>query len=287
MKRANRFFALYLQSSGVKVLEAEHGLLLEEAPLALRQGKHWLFGAQAAHSPLALHLFQDEGFPLSAYFRWLLERFYALRKLDLLLLLPDQQSLSRNLWTGFLKDLGLASFTLATPLDCLVRTLKTGLLIYLEEGLASGVLCRRAQVLETFSIGYGRFLTRALRHQVLKHYDLRIESGTAAAVWQKLAAGGQVTVTGERADGKAGNQMLIFEDLQQMLAQALQPLLEEIVYLQALYPDSDCCLLGADALHPGLHDLLRSQLPQPLRLTEQPERLVLNSIQHVLQELQT
>lgn len=292
MKRqARRAFALNVRHSSVMVQEAEHGCLLEVLPLASRQGKHWIFGAEAADSGTVLHLFDDAGFPLAAYFRWILERFYPLKKMDLLLLVPGQQKWVQSLWFELLQNLGLASFTLATPLDCLARALKTGLLVYLEDGLAALAVCQRGETLETTSVGYGYFLTRAMRHQVQAHYGLRIEPETATLVWQKLSAGGQqVTVTGENLEGRRHNQMLILEDLKDIFAMALQPLIQEILYLQALYPRLDCFMLGTDAGYPSVQEILQEQLQestsQPFQTPEHLERLLQNSIQHVLQEIQ-
>lgn len=290
-KQLRRAFCLHLQRSGMTVLEAEHGALLEVPPLALAQGKNWTFGVGALKSSSALHLFDDAGFPLKAYLQWVLERFYPLKKIELLLLVPGQHKLMQSLWFCLLQELSLASFTLGTPLDCLIRTLKTGVFVYLEDGLASLAVCQQGHILESTSVGYGHFLTRAMRHQVQTAYGLRIESETAARVWQKLSSGGtQVTVTGETFEGKLSNQMLILEDLKGLLVRALQPLIQEVAYLQALYPHLDCFLLGRDAENSGLQEVLKQCLDmagsRAAQIPESLERLLQNSIQYVLQESQ-
>lgn len=289
MKRgARRHFALHLRHAAAVVYEAEHGLLLETPPLALRQGKQWQFGVQA---PQAQHLLEDVGFPIKAYLHWLLERFYTLKKIDLLLLTPNQQRLSHSLWFELLQDLGLAAYTLASPLDCLRCTLKTGLLLYLEDGLASLAVCQQGQLLDAASVGYGHYLTRALRHQVWQQHGLYIEGKAAAQVWKKLLAGSQqVTVSGENAEGQRRNQMLIQEDLGPLVSLALHPLVDEILHLQTLFPGMDCFMLGGDARHPHLQAAIRQHLQantaQNVIVPENGERLLQNSIQRVLQENQ-
>jgi len=285
MKRP-RWFALILQEHSMGLVDLEHGLLVHEPMLAARQGRRWRFGPEIERGQRPVSVYQSPEFPLQDWLVWFLERVYPLRKLKLLLIWPESPSaLTLHLWKACLNQLGIAESRVVSPLDCLAPALQSSLLIYLDGGLAGLAACVQGRVQEATYLGYGRFLTRAVRRYALEKHTLRVDFQTAESLWQRLGAFQQVTVSGQDLQGRLRHQLLLAEDLEPMVIDALTPLVREVHYLQAVYPDLPCQLLGNQNVLPGLESCLAQQLPASAEKIEAGDQILIQSIQAMLQEV--
>lgn len=287
-------FALYLDRSSARLIHAQHGLIRAELPLArpraslrkpqrIDQPKDWEFGQLAASDADALHAFQDVNFPWPAYLSWLLSPLQPWRKARLALILPQSSASERGLWSALLAQLGLTDCRFFDALEILLPT-RQGILLYLHDGLARLVFRKLDSQPDTQRLGYGYYIARELRRQILTRHGLQIDFATADASWRKLACPGQqVTIQGLNARGKRQQQLMIAEDLNQILPQALQPLLEELQLLQAQQPDAPCLLLQEQGSEVNLGYYLGSQVPDLESLQLSPEQ-VLQGIQYLLRK---
>ncbi|PKL76332.1 MAG: hypothetical protein CVV27_10805 [Candidatus Melainabacteria bacterium HGW-Melainabacteria-1] len=282
-------FALLLHYESLTLIDAEHGVIVSEAPLAAPAGRpgKWLFGPDAEAAAGRMHLFATPHFPLAEYFAWFLSRFYPLRRLKLLLLSAEPMPpLNVSLWEHLFAGLGLpAPLQLRSPLAPLAAARQRGLLVYLADGVAQLAVCRKGQIDELSQAGYGYFLTRAVRQHVLAQQGLQIDVPTAEQAWLRLGAcERQLTLEGSDAEGRPRRLLLIAEELRPAFAAAFEPLLREIVYLAALHPNLPLQLYGshADWLLRVNAEAGTLALADPLVLTPDAERILIHSIQHYL-----
>lgn len=282
-----RWFALLQQGEQVALVDAEHGLL-RHAPLeAVRTGRQWRFDVSPSSSGEVCRLGQSPDFPLEAWLQHFLGQVYPLNRTCLLLVWPEPPSaLALHLWRICLAHLGLAQYVIASPLDCLALKLEDSLLIYLDGGVAGLAACRQGQVAEATYLGYGRFLTRAVRRHLLQQHGLRVDFSTASTVWQRLEqAQTQITVSGLDARQQPQHQLLLFEDLQPLAQAALTPLIEEVHTLTGVYPELPCQLLGNTSALPGMESLLARHLPAEAEKIQAGDRVLIESIQLMLMEV--
>ncbi|MEZ0372414.1 MAG: hypothetical protein ACAI44_25210 [Candidatus Sericytochromatia bacterium] len=282
-KHQLRPFALLMQRERVSLIDAEHGLVIEAAPLAAPAGKGWAFDQAAAALPGCQQMYASAAFPLAEFFGWFLERVYPVRKLGLTLVSNLQQPLSLSLWQHLFADIGLREpLQLRSPLQCLGSNLIEGLLVYLEDGLAQIGVFEQRRAQEQSQVGYGFYLSRAIRQHVLAKYGLRIDSETAAEAWQRLGGERQVTLLGRDGEGRQRRQLLIAEELEDAFAAAFAPLLSEIGFQRNFHPALPLYLLGPQAASPWLAKLLAAHLPGPLVLPPDPEGILIQGIQREL-----
>ncbi|MGV3525737.1 MAG: hypothetical protein ACO1RX_16055 [Candidatus Sericytochromatia bacterium] len=280
MRKAPSHFGLLLENERIILIEAEHGLVVQEPTLARRQGRHWQFGqaALAGEGP-PLHLFSDLAFPQQAFFQWFLERVYPLRRMRLHLITSGfTQALAQGLWQRFFEQLGLSeTVPVVSPLTCLAISLREGLLVWLDQGLGQLAVCRQGQLREHTAAGYGQYLARALRHYALERYQLCIDPSTASASWPRLGqAGQQLTLQGRGLQSQRSEQQLLTsEELASLYLLAFEPLRQELHYYQRLYPELPCHLLGPQAT-------LAQGLPGELSGQNTLDTLLLQGIQHYL-----
>lgn len=280
-----RPFALLLQRERVGLIDAEHGLVIEAAPLAAPKGhgKGWIFDAPAAQLPHCQQMFTHASFPLAVYFDWFLTRVYPVRKLSLTLVSNVQQPLSLSLWQHLFAGLGLREpLRVRSPLQCLGAQLKNGLLIHCEDGLAQLGAFRNRSAEESSQVGYGFYLSRAIRQYVQTRHGLRIDAATAEQAWLRLGSERQLTIQGQDSEGKARRQLLIAEELAAVFAAAVVPLLDEIGQLQQHFPQLPIQLLGPQSALPWLAELLTAKLKLPLQAPADSDSLLLRSIQQDL-----
>lgn len=283
-----RWFALLQQADQMALVDAEHGLLLHRPLEAVITGRHWQLPNASTRPGLTRHrLEQTPHFPLESWLKQFLTQAYPLNRICLLLVWPEPPSaLSLHLWRVCLEHLGLAAYKVCSPLDCLALQLEQSLLIYLDGGVAGLAACRQSQVLEASYLGYGRYLTRAVRRYLLQHYDLRVDFFTASSVWQRLElAQTQMTITGLNSQQQAQQQLLLFEELQPLVQAALTPLIEEVHTLNGVYPELACQLLGNTNALPGMEVLLAQQLPPQAEKIQAGDRVLIESIQLMLMEV--
>ena len=288
-------FALYLDRSSARLIHAQHGLIREELPLARartatlrkqasRNPKDWLLGQQAAAEPEALHAFRDERFPWEAFLSWLLSPLQPWRKARLALILPQSSASERGLWNTLFAQLGFSQCLFLDPLEVILPT-QEGILLYLHDGLARLAQRKEGQLADTQRLGYGYFIARELRRQILKRHGLQIDFGSADTSWRKLASPEQqVTIQGLNANGERQSQLIIAEDLIQILPQALQPLQEELQLLQTQTPQARALLIQPAGAELNLGDYLLSQSPEIEGLQLSPEQ-ALQGIQYRLRKL--
>ncbi len=264
-------FALYLDRSSARLIHAQHGLIRDELPLArlrasvrkprVAHAKDWDFG-QAASQGEHLHAFRDPGFPWPAFLTWLLSPLQPWRKSRLALIFPQSSAGERGLWLTVFAQMGLQHCHFFEPLDLILPT-RRGIMLYLHDGLARLSYRNESIPGETQRLGYGYFIARELRRQILTRHGLQIDFATADTSWRKLAsAGQQVTIQGLNTVGERQSQLLIAEDLNQILPQALQPLIEEFQLLQKQEPDSPCLLIQPAGHELNLGAYLLRQLPE-------------------------
>lgn len=285
--RANqglRPFALLLQREKLTLIDHEHGLVTTAAPLAApraqRRNQDWVFDSPASGLPGCRQMFTAADFPLAAYLGWFLERVYPVRKQRLTLVSNLQQALSLSLWQHLFQSLGLREpLRVRSPLQILGAGLGQGVLIYLEDGLAQIGVFENHLASESSQVGYGFYLSRAIRQHVLTRHGLQIDTPTAEAAWQKMGSAGQLTIQGRDAEDRPCRQLLIAEELAPVFAAALEPLLSEIAYLQSRYPGYGLTLLGPQASLPWLVELVCSGWPASFLQPEDPETLLIQSIQ--------
>lgn len=282
-----RPFALLLQRERIALIDAEHGLVIEAAPLAAPQakgrGKGWVFDTPAAQMPHCQQMFASAHFPLAAYFEWFLARVYPVRKLSLTLVSNVQQPLSLSLWQHLFAGLGLRQpLRVRSPLQCLGAQLKNGLLIYFEDGLAQLGAFRNRSAEESAQVGYGFYLSRAIRQYAQTRHGLQIDAATAEQAWLRLGSERQLTIQGRNREGKPCRQLLIAEELEAVFAAATVPLLDEIGQLQLRFPDLPIQLLGPQRSLPWLAEVLAARLRLPLQALADSDSLLLRSIQQDL-----
>lgn len=280
--RRLRPVALLLHYEQISLIDAEHGLVLEEAPLALQTPKGWEFGPAAINKSGSLHFFASRHFPLADYFEWFLSRFFPLRKLRLFVLTPEPlQPLSISLWAHLFSQLGLReSVQLHSPLYPLASSLKQGLLVYLADGLSQVAVCRKGQIQELSQAGYGFYLTRAVRQHVLERYSLKIDVPTAEQAWLRLGGSEhQLTIEGRDQHASLRRQLLIAEELRSAFNKAFEPLLRELDYLKQLNPELSAQVYGPHA--PWLASQAAG-LQQSLALPPDRDRILIHSIQQYL-----
>lgn len=286
--KALRPFALLLQRERIGLIDAEHGLVIEAAPLAapLPRERGWCFDAPAAEAGTCRQLFTHADFPLAEYFDWFLGRIYPIRKQRLMLVSNLQQPLSQNLWQHLFAGLGLrVPLQMRSPLQCLADRLANGLLVYCEDGLAQLGVFHQRQAETLCQVGYGFYLARAIRHHVQARHGLQIDAVTADQAWMRLGAEGQLTIQGRDDAGKIRRQLLIAEDLDLVFAEAIAPLAREMGHLQSLYPSLPTYLLGPQAGLPWLPKLLAAVLPLACICPSEPETLLQAGIQDALRRL--
>lgn len=280
MRKPLTHFGLLLENERMALIEAEHGLVVQEPTIARLQGRHWQFGQAAlAEGGGLLRLFETPHFPQEAFFTWFLERVYPLRRMRLHLITSGfTQALAQGLWQRFFEQLGLAAAVpVVSPLQCLAISLREGLLIWLDQGLGQLAVCRQGQLRESTAAGYGQYLARALRHYALTRYELRIDPGTANASWPRLGQPGQqLTLQGEGLHShRPEQQLLTSEEVAVLYLSAFEPLRQELHYYQRLYPELPCRLLGPQAS-------LAQGLPGELSGKSTLDTLLLQGIQHYL-----
>lgn len=289
----SRPFALLLEQERVALIDAEHGLVIQEPPLAspLPKGK-WAFGSAALSQPGCRQLQSAPDFPLAGFFAWFLERIYPVKRQKLCLLsLESRQPLSISLWAHLFGQLGLREpLQLMSPIEPMAAGLaassRSGMLLYLGDGQAqiAGV---RPGAVELSQVGYGFYLTRALRQHVIERHRLPIDSPSAELAWQRLggpaeSGARQLTLEGRDLDGKPTRRLLIAEELEPLFTAAVEPLIREINHQQ---PSSEIQLYGPQASLPWLMPILSHRLNQPLVLPPERERILMHSIQTYLKGL--
>lgn len=285
INKTTRWLGILLHRQQVWVLDAQHGLLRNEALLATPDKRGRLWGNAALKRKDALQLFTHDDFPLRDYWQWLLAELHP-PKQTRLLLLNDDASIPPALWRESLRTLGLERILLRAPLEILAKAYRSGLLVYLEDGLCRAAACDWGKILDHSRVGYGQYFARAVRQHVQQRYQLHIDLPTAHHVWQRLGLHGQqVTVSGQNSHNQIQNQMLISEDFRSIFESAFAPLLAEIRYLHELWPSMEIQVLGHDLHLPGLQKHLKQQLPVHTRFAQSDEALMLKAFQHILKEM--
>lgn len=283
-----RWFALLQQGKQMALVDAEHGLLRHAPLTAFKTGKQWHLTDAGAQGE-AYGLEQSPDFPLQAWLQHFLQQVYPLSRICLLLVWPEPPSaLTLHLWRMCLAHLGLADYAICSPLDCLALKLENSLLIYLDGGVAGLAACQQSSVTEASYLGYGRFLTRAVRRYLLQRYGLRVDFATASTIWWRLEQDQtQLTVSGLNARQQPQHQLLLFEELQPLARAALTPLIEEVHTLSGVYPELPCQLLGNTSALPGMEALLAEQLPAGAEKVQAGDRMLIEGIQLMLMEVMT
>ncbi|MBF2055363.1 MAG: hypothetical protein IGS03_18090 [Candidatus Sericytochromatia bacterium] len=283
-----RWFALLQQGKQMALVDAEHGLLRHAPIEAFQSGRNWRLTASSPRDQ-AYGLEQTPDFPLEAWLQHFLGQVYPLNRLCLLLVWPEPPSaLTLQLWRMCLSHLDLADYAICSPLDCLALKLENSLLIYLDGGVAGLAACHQAKVTEASYLGYGRFLTRAVRRYLLQRYELRVDFATASTIWWRLEQDQtQLTVSGLNARQQPQHQLLLFEELQPLARAALTPLIEEVHTLSGVYPELPCQLLGNRSALPGMETLLAEQLPAGAEKIQAGDRMLIEGIQLRLMEVMT
>lgn len=288
-------FALYLDRSSARLIHAQHGLIRDELPLArprvagrklprFDQPKDWDLGQVAASHDDALHAFRDVDFPWVAYLSWLLSPLQPWRKARLAFILPQSSASERGLWNTLFAQMGFSQRLFLDPLEVILPT-QQGILLYLHDGLARLTQRKEGLLAETQRLGYGYFIARELRRQILRRHGLQIDFGSADTSWRKLASPDQqVTIQGFNANGERQSQLIIAEDLIQILPQALQPLQEELQLLHAQAPQARRFLIQPAGAELNLGDYLLRQSPELEGLQLSPEQ-ALQGIQYCLRKL--
>ncbi len=298
MKKNTRPFALLLEPERVALIDAEHGLVIQEPPLAhLNPKGKWAYGSAAAGQPGCKSLQGSADFPLAGFFAWFLERVYPVKRQQLCLLsLESRRPLSISLWTHLFGQLGLREpLQLMSPIEPMAKALaassRSGMLLYLGEGQAQLAGIRPSQV-ELSQVGYGFYLTRAIRQHVIERHRLPIDMPSAEQAWQRLGGTGdassrQLTLEGRDPEGKVTRRLLIAEELEPLFSAAIEPLIREISHLQR---PGELQLYGPQADLPWLLPVLKqrlqaAKLQQPLVLPPERERILMHSIQTYLKGL--
>lgn len=258
--------------------------LLQQRPLlAVRQGKRWVFGQAATLLATEPVTPAEAQFPWAAFLQDFLEPVAGLRKKQLVLILATPQ-LWPGLWEPLLERLGVAQWQLLAFAEVLLPT-RSGILVYLEHGLAQVVVRRQRELLAQEQIGYGYYLTRELRKQVFERHGILLELKLAERIWQKLwRPGQQVTIQGKSLEGENRSQLLISEDLKTIFQQALQPLKQELCFLGDCY-QLPIVLAGPESALPGLAVGLQGLQGLPVDVIAQDRDMLYAGVQHLLKEM--
>lgn len=290
--KSQQTFGLWLQPERLTTLHAEQGIVAHVQPVALPKagpgkatGCTWDFGVLGAE---ALHLFEDQTFPLTAFFRWHLERVHPTRKTHLVLVSSARsQGISGALWEQAFAPLALAGFQHLQPADVLVAAHMrqhqgSVLLLYCEDGLAELRVVHRGQLVERLQVGYGRFIAREIRRQFYQQHGIYLELSTAEQAWRTLTAYPdiqQVTLQGPQ-----GSQLLLHEELAVIIARAMEPLYEEVRLLQSAYDLPRLWLMGAQHTLEGLFPVLEDTFQGKIDRVNQPEDALISALQMYLHQ---
>ncbi len=283
--KSTETFGLWLQPERLTTLHADQGIVAHVAPTALAKGSQWIFGQG---EPEALHLSQDQHFPLTAFFQWHLERVHPPKKTHLVLVSSARsQGISGALWQQAFAPLTLAGFYHLQPADVLVaahghrQPQASVLLLYCEDGLAELRVVQRGVCVERLQVGYGRYIARAIRQQFYQQHGIYLPLSTAESAWRTLASHPdlqQVTLQGPQ-----GAQLLLQEELALMLERAMHPLYEEVRLLQEAYDLPRLWLMGAQHTLEGLFPVLTQCFQGRIDRVNQPEDALISALQMYLQ----
>lgn len=283
--KSTETFGLWLQPERLTTLHAEQGVVAHVVPVATAKGQQWRFGHEEAQ---ALHLFRDQGFPLTAFFQWHLERVHPPKKTRLVLVSSARsQGVSGALWQQAFAPLALADFVHLQPADVLVaahgyrQPQASVLLLYCEDGLAELRVVQQGKCVESLQVGYGRYIARDIRRQFYQQHGIYLPLSTAEAAWRTLASRPelqQVTLQGPQ-----GSQLLLQEELAQMIERAMAPLYEEVSLLQAAYDLPRLWLMGAQHTLEGLLPVLTERFQGRIDRVNQPQDALISALQMYLQ----
>ncbi|MBT9545915.1 MAG: hypothetical protein IV090_11040 [Candidatus Sericytochromatia bacterium] len=302
-RRETRSLALWLNPREAVLVEREHGLVAQEAACLIRPlvgDKAQLWGNSALLSGRSTPLWQNgwRAQELKAYVQALLSRVIAPNRCQLVLpMLNLREPYCRAFWDLLGLHLQLDSLYLCSPLTCLAQlpdVKQTDLHLFLEDGLAE--CCLGSPQGFPLTVGYGRYLSRALQQYVYQRYQLQIEEDAAALAWQRL--GGlsgvqeQITLQGQDGEGKSPYLLLIAEELAPLAEAAFQPLVQlcqtqlELQSAGARGKVSGLRLSGEQAVLPGLADYLQNRLQIAVTLTPAGPDIMIKALQIFLQSRQ-
>lgn len=299
-RRESRSLALWLNAREAVLVEREHGLVAQEAACLVRPlvgEKTFLWGNSALLSGRSTGLWQKgwRAQEVKVYVQALLSRVVAPSRCQLVLpVLNLKEPYYQAFWDLLGLHLQLESLFLCSPLHCLAMlpdVRPTDMHLLLEDGLAE--CCVGSPQGIPLTVGYGRYLSRALQQYVAQRYQLRIDEEAAALAWQRL--GGlsgvqeQITLQGQDGEGKSHYLLLIAEELAPLAEAAFQPLVElcqtqlnQLSFGQKI-PITGLRLFGEQAHLPGLADYLQKRLQLGVTLTPTGPDIMIDALQRFLQ----
>jgi hypothetical protein len=299
-RRESRYLGLWLNKHEALLIERDQGLVAQEAACLVRPllgDKLSFWGNSALLSGRSSPLWQNgwRAQELFAFVQAMLLRLISPSRCQLVLpVINLGDAYYRGFWELLGSQLRLESLFLCSPLACftlLPETQQTDLHLLLENGLAE--CCWGRPTGELATVGYGRYLSRALIQYVYQKYQLQIDEHAASFAWQRLgglsAVQDQITLQAQDRAGKSQYLLLIADELAPLAKAAFQPLVQLCQWqLGQQFSEqkrlaSGLRLFGDQAHLPGLALYLEAQLQLPVSISPAGPDIMVKALQAFLQ----
>lgn len=302
---------LLIHPHTVTLIEAGQGFTMNEPALMARSHpkKTDDYGQQALLYPPSqqIYPFQRESFQVSgiiAFLKWLIQRLTPVHRCRILMPVANgADPIHMAFWHHIFQQLNVRKTLLLPVLECLKILFppdQAAYVMHVEDGLVEMGFYLQGEIRQATTISYGRYLSRALAHQIAEQYQTIIDEATARSIWQRIGglsdASGQVTVGGITFHGEEKRIMLVAEDVEPVFRAAFRPILAECRYqlywmaarlgqspLRERVERQGIWLTGRHATIPGLAEFLAQELNQEVTLLPNSDDALLNSVDRLLQ----